>query len=996
MKNLTLPTALLMLTLAPGLRAETDVTGTYIQNPDFTARYAAWIDEGTVKGAVGGFWHQTNTDFKGKNGEVYMETWVSEGSKVGDCNISQVLVNVPVGTYKLTVAAQNIQQKDSLATQTGAYVFAGDKQTEVSAESDYSVTFSVVDGRVKIGFKTVSCTGNWVAFDNFRLYQLDNDMDAIHSSLQALITEAEEADEKGNTTSELQAAVSSAKALLEGTDTEGIEEAAKALERATLNYHISNPTGSVPTVVTNPFVPMGATVALGRSTVDASGTTLREEGFCWSLDPEPTVLDERTTDFIDNNGNIYRMEHLDPATIYYVRAYAMTEGYAVGYGDVVKIATKPKGTVSYWYNYGGSEEENYRINSSLAECEWLYNNVTHITGYSISCSYGAGTETADCGYGGSMRVGPNSAYQQTGTILHESNHGVGVGTTVEWYNSSALREGTSSGKWLGSYANEMTQFFDNNPDSYLTGDATHMWPYGVNGAQEDQPSPANYGLYYANVFITHALHIDGLVCSSSVGFASPSYVFEQRDDTKYYIKCEDSDYQTSTFLGHATTGLLKNTTATCSEALENDDLAWYITFNPNTGYYTFENVGTGKYIGLSSTTLKAYTTASAIQLIPSREKVTAGDFSKHSYWMTAGKGSYTLQGGKTSCSTKSFDASASASTQRWLFLTADELAAYDSGMQEQLNTELDELIANVRAMAKVAHVSNDEAVSVETLDQALESTLSSVELAEESYESTDDYDEGIATVQDALVSFLADVTPASEDAPFDISYLLTNAALDDSNAGWSDTPTFSYSCCEYYTTGKFDFNQTTSIKLPIATYQVRAQAFQRPGAYADVYVDYVTNGTDNVTAELYGKSKSVNLLNIYADATTASQGTGGVKAGTRCYIPDNMQSAQAWFTNGYYENSVDVTTTSSATFKLGVRDQKAHGSTNYWTCFDNFRLLFLGNPKTSEKEGTGVRSVEDAEADTDNSGAYYDLSGRRVSRPTKGVYIHNGRKVVVK
>ena len=48
-----------------------------------------------------------------------------------------------------------------------------------------------------------------------------------------------------------------------------------------------------------------------------------------------------------------------------------------------------------------------------------------------------------------------------------------------------------------------------------------------------------------------------------------------------------------------------------------------------------------------------------------------------------------------------------------------------------------------------------------------------------------------------------------------------------------------------------------------------------------------------------------------------------------------------------------------------------------------------------EEEGnvTGIKSIENAQK---NDGVYYDLSGRSISNPTKGLYIVNGKKVIVK
>lgn len=54
-------------------------------------------------------------------------------------------------------------------------------------------------------------------------------------------------------------------------------------------------------------------------------------------------------------------------------------------------------------------------------------------------------------------------------------------------------------------------------------------------------------------------------------------------------------------------------------------------------------------------------------------------------------------------------------------------------------------------------------------------------------------------------------------------------------------------------------------------------------------------------------------------------------------------------------------------------------------------LLSIGD---DEEETTAVRSIENLETEAD--APYYDLKGQRVEHPTKGIYIHNGRKVVIK
>jgi hypothetical protein len=40
--------------------------------------------------------------------------------------------------------------------------------------------------------------------------------------------------------------------------------------------------------------------------------------------------------------------------------------------------------------------------------------------------------------------------------------------------------------------------------------------------------------------------------------------------------------------------------------------------------------------------------------------------------------------------------------------------------------------------------------------------------------------------------------------------------------------------------------------------------------------------------------------------------------------------------------------------------------------------------------------IETASANTEKSNIYYDLQGQRVENPSKGIYILNGKKVLIK
>ena len=691
MKKFLLPYFLLLF--ATGTMADTNVTNTYVENPSFEARFAGWYNDG--------FYYVTNSSFTQKVGKIYMERWVASGTKVPNVEISQDLY-LPAGTYTLKAGCQNIQQSGSIAECTGATLYANDVSTTVTESKEYSVTFTVLQGVTRIGFKTVSSNGNWAAIDNVRLFRLTTDIEAEHAELQKLIDEGESVLGEGEGAAELSAAINNAKDLIAAGSNEEIGTIAKQLSDMTLNYRILNATGSAPRVTsTNKYVAAGATVLLGRMTATPT-TNLLERGFCWSETPEPTIFDNRSTHYFSANGEIYRMEKLKPGTMYYVRPYILNKRYKLAYGDIIKVPTLPKGTVTADYDNGGSTEENNRIASAIEEILWLYNNISSVKGINLSVHYSAGTPTADCSYGGWMRVGANSSYQQTGTVLHETNHGVGVGTSDIWWNGNYRADG-DRGKWLGPRATQMIQFLNKDNSAYMTGDNTHMWPvssfsgpnYGINGAHEDTYNPENTLLYYGNVLITHALHQDGLICSSSVGFASPAYTFNQEDETKYYIKTTDMDCGNETsLLGVTETGALTQKPMNTEMAQADENFTWNILYDPKTAYYSLRNVGTGRLLSYSSQQFRTMarttpTNAERVQLLPSRTTYRKSSLRTSSYWITINKNALTAKS-ETSVGGASFDANDSNTKQHWLLLTADEMEVFDqiwTGIDEIQNEE---------------------------------------------------------------------------------------------------------------------------------------------------------------------------------------------------------------------------------------------------------------------------------------------------------------------
>lgn len=751
------------------------------------------------------------------------------------------------------------------------------------------------------------------------------------------------------------------------------------------------------TVTTNKMWLSGATHIFGRMSVSGiTSGTIQEQGFCYSsTNSVPTIEDGTCKTYLSNNGNIYNLSNLEPATVYYIRAYVKQKNGKVVYGEPVKAITRPKGGVSYGIRDGFPSDALTRIQSAAKEAINLWNEYTGIQGLYVNIGYGADTPTADCSYGGWMRVGPNASYQRTGTLLHEMLHAIGVGTTGIWQNSF-LREKTTSGYWVGVRATRALRFWDNNATEMLNGDGTHMWPYGVNGAHEDAGTQV---LYIGNSVLAEALGEDGLPPTSGQ-FATPAYVFEQDDNQKYYLKNEE--YSTaSKFLRVDKSGNLQWIAMSATDATANDSAAWNITFDPATCYYSLKNVATGKYMsfkssnvanGITTKTVAKLTAKERFHFLPSSVEVEKIDGETvNGYWIAY------VENNNANCLTAqttntlksvSLNFAKDAGAQRWLVLTADESKKLEVVYRETAAKKFADLLAKAELLLDVPHLETVEGADA-TFRQVINDMQAKVETA-----SVDELTQAETTLDKGVRTFLEGVQATSAEQPFDLTFLIQNAGMD-ALTGWTGTPTLSYSCAEYYQKN-VDLSQKLT-SMPKGVYELKVQAFQRPGTTANVNTDYAA-GTDKVDTYIYlvNITHKQNICNIMADAQAKKLGAGSeVAAGTK-YVPNDMQSASKYFAAGLYENSVKAATTRKATLTLGIKGTNTLSSS--WTIFDNFRLYYYGvdDPMT-----LGIHEVK-TDTPVRHQGIY-TLGGQKLNvqaenlhQLPQGIYIVDGKKVVVK
>ena len=162
--------------------------------------------------------------------------------------------------------------------------------------------------------------------------------------------------------------------------------------------------------------------------------------------------------------------------------------------------------------------------------------------------------------------------------------------------------------------------------------------------------------------------------------------------------------------------------------------------------------------------------------------------------------------------------------------------------------------------------------------------------------------------------------------------------------------------------------------------------------------------TDNVqllfadqTVELKARSAEWAAAAIYAEAEEGHDrnldSSEDVDGETR-YYPAGMYGASLYFarqnpatSQPYYLNEVETTLAGDGNLTIAVGSE---GTTD-WVLVDNFRLYFYGTGTATAISSAPLN--DNGEMMNDN---VYDLQGRRVAAPAKGLYIIGGKKVVVK
>ena len=801
---------------------------------------------------------------------------------------------------------------------------------------------------------------------------------ALYVQLDAIIAKGERALATGkpNGQERLQTAITSAKGLKESgnIDADKVATAENMIEDGIFAYNILNGTGTAPNVTTGEVI-VGSRAMVGR--MSATGSNILERGFCWAENSNPTVLDQHSSNSQTNDETnwspVYVMYNVEPSTELWVRAYAISKTYAVGYGEPVRVITLPKGETEYTYLWNGDDEHNEWLDNAMREATAYYNTWTAIKGFHPTANYSPGTETADCSYGGWINVGPWRC--NTGTMVHEMMHGTGVGQHGRYWSQELHPGGDYGPWWKGERANRVCHFFENYDTSRgnynCNGDNIHIC-YEGNGNDMQQ---------IRSCILAQALYEDGLPAVSDG--ACPFYSYESIDTLHYYITNYAYGANTKYLYETAAGKLAYKAVDSAAELLADSTYAWNVIYDKMTGLYFLRNLKTGKYFHHTGSAVNLSDTKpnikETIQLMPARIWATFNiggrEFKKKPYWFARSNrvenpNVMSMDSNtKTTVSTPTLNFADTATKQFWMIYSPEEVKEMETAAIALNKERLERLIAGSKTVAASQHKEREEGQ-----DAAFVAVVEDIEQAKADYTSAET-EEAVQTLFTNLIEYL----PAIEVLDsIDISFVMDDAELA-TGSGWEGLPQLTNGMINSANNDVFTATQQIPVKMPEGQYGLLVRGFQRPGAISTAVKDYV-DGKNKVRTYITLNGKTLLLKHIAQGGEETKLGQGGTETlYSGIYVPSNNAAYEAYMNAGRYDNLLKSEFTTARTITVGLKS--AQKIQDDLIVVDGFQLFYYG-----AKNETGIEGVE-AEHSSREIEGYYNLRGQRIAQPVKGITI---------
>ena len=269
-------------------------------------------------------------------------------------------------------------------------------------------------------------------------------------------------------------------------------------------------------------------------------------------------------------------------------------------------------------------------------------------------------------------------------------------------------------------------------------------------------------------------------------------------------------------------------------------------------------------------------------------------------------------------------------------------------------------------------------------DESLDALMAEVNpaIAAEVFESNEKLQEWMTALPAAWVAYVMgqDMSSASQDEPVDITAILFNPDFESGNANYWTVDALGQN-------NGFQNNNTYTNEDDSENVITLSNFIEcwRPNG-ADVHLD---NGA---VSQKLGAALPEGYYELSVDAHAVNQygyPDGGIKGvslavvgGANTYATEfGMESAKPEHISvQFYSDGTSVLT-------VGIFINECNIN---WFAADNFKLSYIG-----AKPGDGVEGVE-AEVPAMKTTGIYNLAGQRVQKAVRGLYIINGKKIVVK
>ena len=196
---------------------------------------------------------------------------------------------------------------------------------------------------------------------------------------------------------------------------------------------------------------------------------------------------------------------------------------------------------------------------------------------------------------------------------------------------------------------------------------------------------------------------------------------------------------------------------------------------------------------------------------------------------------------------------------------------------------------------------------------------------------------------------IARMASATESAPVNATFLLPGyhfSRNDARNSTWTNSGDWTdhggdvTNLVVEYWNRNFDIYQTLT-NIPDGIYQLSAQGYYRNGGYTEA-ANSRSSGSETLNAFIYANDQTLALPSIFDAA--GRNGTTGVETALG-YIPNSIGDASSYLSASLYPSETLRVTVEGGTLRVGAKKETLVG--NDWTVIDNFRLLYLGDGKST-------------------------------------------------